>query len=115
MLITPLGHLSFSQEVMLTRLECSFSLCFNISAHIVGQVRQQVPAAHVESHSRALERPEAHEGCVDLLLDPRLQLPQLHAKYIALSRPVIAHQLLLWRKGAMARSIGGQFEHTGTA
>ena len=62
-------------------------LCSSLWAHIVGQVRQQVSSAHVEGHSGALERSEALKGCVDLLLHPGLQLPQLHARHTPLSGP----------------------------
>ena len=81
-------------------------LCFSISAHIVGQVRQQVPPAHVERHSGTLERPEALEGCVDLLLHPGLQLPQLHARQTPLSGPR-AQRLHLQEMASWLRGTAG--------
>ena len=49
-------------------------------SHIVGQIGQQVPSAHMEGYCGAFQALHLPKGCVHLLLRPRLQLPQLQSQ-----------------------------------
>ncbi len=48
-----------------------------MTAHMDGEVGQQVPPANMERHSGSPQAPQLAQGCIHLLLKPGLQLPQL--------------------------------------